>query len=94
MRRQLAELQIANESLSNRVAQALTNNVSGETLDVQKTALLDYTALKSAAVTKSPSDGGLHIDIEFSDLGKELSGRHLIRSRSGIFKPVELIPGG
>jgi preprotein translocase subunit SecD len=53
-------------------SESVTNNASGETMHVLKTPLVDHTALKSAAVTKNPSDGGLQIDVEFSELGKEL----------------------
>jgi RNA polymerase sigma factor (sigma-70 family) len=53
----------------------MTNNASGaggETLHVQKAPLLDYTAISSATVTTSMSSGAAQIDIEFSEVGKEL----------------------
>jgi len=56
-------------------AEAMTNNANGgrgETLYVQKTPLLDHTAISSAAVTKNTSTGVPQIDVEFSDVGREL----------------------
>jgi preprotein translocase subunit SecD len=53
----------------------MTNNASGaggETLHVQKTPLLDYTAVSSATVTRNASSGAPEIDVEFSQEGKEL----------------------
>lgn len=53
----------------------MTNNASGaggETLYVQKTPLLDYTAISSATVTTNMASGAPQIDIEFSEVGKEL----------------------
>jgi RNA polymerase sigma factor (sigma-70 family) len=53
----------------------MTNNASGaggETLHVQKTPLLDYTAISSATVTRNQSSGAPEISIEFSEEGKEL----------------------
>jgi preprotein translocase subunit SecD len=53
----------------------MTNNASGaggETLHVQKTPLLDYTAISSATVTRNPSSGAPEISVEFSQEGKEL----------------------
>jgi RNA polymerase sigma factor (sigma-70 family) len=50
----------------------MTNNASGETLHVQKTPLMDYTAISSATVTTDPSSGEPQINIELSDIGKEL----------------------
>ena len=53
----------------------MTNNASGaggETLHVQKTPLLDYTAISSATVTRNQSSGAPEIGIEFSEEGKEL----------------------
>ena len=53
----------------------MTNNASGvggETLHVQKTPLMDYTAIRSATVTTDPSSGAPQIDVEFSEVGKEL----------------------
>jgi len=53
----------------------MTNNASGaggETLHVQKTPLMDYTAISSATVTTDPSSGAPQIDVELSDVGKEL----------------------
>lgn len=59
----------------NGEAEAMTNNASGgrgETLYVQKTPLMDYTAISSATVTKNTSTGIPQIDVEFSDVGREL----------------------
>ena len=53
----------------------LTNNAGGaggETLRVQKAPLLDYTAISSATVSTNLSSGAPQIDIELSDVGKEL----------------------
>jgi RNA polymerase sigma factor (sigma-70 family) len=53
----------------------MTNNTrgaSGETLHVQKTPLLDYTAIRSATVTTNPLTGTPDIEIEFSQAGREL----------------------
>jgi RNA polymerase sigma factor (sigma-70 family) len=53
----------------------MTNNASGasgETLQVQKTPLMDYTAINSATVTTDPSSGDPEINVELSDVGKEL----------------------
>lgn len=53
----------------------MTNNASGagsDTLHVQKTPLLDYTAVSSATVTRDASSGAPTINVEFSEEGKEL----------------------
>jgi preprotein translocase subunit SecD len=50
----------------------MTNNASGETMHVQKTPLMDYTAISSATVTTDPSSGDPEINVELSDVGKEL----------------------
>ena len=47
-------------------------NPGGEALQVQKTPLLDYTAISSATVTTNMSSGVPQIDIEFSQVGREL----------------------
>ena len=55
--------------------ETITNSASGpdgESLALQKTPLLDYTAISSATVTTNNSSGVPQIDIEFSELGKEL----------------------
>jgi preprotein translocase subunit SecD len=56
-------------------AEAMTNNANsgrGETLYVRKTPLLDYTAISSATVTKNTLTGIPQIEVEFSDVGREL----------------------
>jgi len=56
-------------------SETITNSASGareETLYVQKTPLLDYTALKSAALGTNASTGAPEIDIEFNEVGKDL----------------------
>jgi RNA polymerase sigma factor (sigma-70 family) len=56
-------------------AEPMTNNASGaggETLYVQKSPLLDYTAISSATVTRDESTGVPQINVEFNDVGKEL----------------------
>jgi RNA polymerase sigma factor (sigma-70 family) len=53
----------------------MTNNASGaggETLQVQKTPLMDYTAIRSATVERDASSGDPEINVELSDVGKEL----------------------
>jgi RNA polymerase sigma factor (sigma-70 family) len=53
----------------------MTNNASGadgETLHVQKTPLMDFTAISSATVTTDLSSGAPQINVELSDVGKEL----------------------
>ena len=55
------------ESMTNTASGA-----SGETLHVQKTPLLDYTAISSATVTRNQSSGAPEISLEFSPEGKEL----------------------
>jgi RNA polymerase sigma factor (sigma-70 family) len=50
----------------------MTNNASGETMHVQKTPLMDYTAISSATVTTDPASGDPEINVELSDVGKEL----------------------
>ncbi len=50
----------------------MTNNAGGETLHVQKTPLMDYTAIRSATVTRNESTGAPEINVEFSEVGKEL----------------------
>jgi RNA polymerase sigma factor (sigma-70 family) len=49
----------------------LTNNAGGETLYVQKSPLLDHTAIGSASVEKNAL-GAPVINVEFSDVGREL----------------------
>lgn len=56
-------------------SELITNRVSGaagESLRVQKTPLMDYTAIQAATATKDASTGALRIDVEFSEVGKEL----------------------
>ena len=54
-------------------SEAITNHASaGETLYVQKTPLLDYTAVRSATITKNASSGAPEINVEFGPEGKEL----------------------
>jgi preprotein translocase subunit SecD len=64
---------VADEAAGN--TEPLTNSISGgagEILHVQKTPLLDYTAISSATIAPSDPSGGQQINIEFSDVGKEL----------------------
>jgi len=56
-------------------AEPMTNNAHGanpETLYVQKTPLLDHTVISTATVGVNPQSGSPEINVEFSDLGKEL----------------------
>ena len=53
-------------------SESMTNSAGGETLYVQKTPLLDYTAIRSATVTRNEFTGTPEINIEFSEVGKEL----------------------
>lgn len=53
----------------------MTNSASRaeeETIQVQNSPLLDYTAIRSTTVTKDPSSGAPEIDVEFSEEGKDL----------------------
>ena len=53
----------------------MTNNATGaqgETLQVEKAPLMDYTAIRSTSVTRNSSSGAPEIDLEFSDEGKDL----------------------
>jgi RNA polymerase sigma factor (sigma-70 family) len=52
--------------------EAVTNDSSGQTLQVQKTPLMDHTAIQTATVAINPTTGSPTIDIEFSPEGKEL----------------------
>jgi RNA polymerase sigma factor (sigma-70 family) len=56
-------------------SETMTNNSNGsngETLYVQKSPLLDYTAISSATVTTNTSTGAPQIAIAFSEEGKDL----------------------
>jgi preprotein translocase subunit SecD len=56
-------------------SEPIMNNLStanGENLYVQKTPLLDYTAIKAAVATRNASSGTPEIDVEFNDVGSEL----------------------
>jgi preprotein translocase subunit SecD len=56
-------------------SEPMTNSASsadGETLQVQKTPLMDYTAIRSATVERDASSGDPEINVELSDVGKEL----------------------
>jgi preprotein translocase subunit SecD len=55
--------------------QTMTNYAlknAAETLNVQKTPLMDGAAISSAAVTLDSATGRPQIEVEFSDVGKEL----------------------
>jgi RNA polymerase sigma factor (sigma-70 family) len=56
-------------------SELLTTDVgdaSGKTLHVRKTPLLDHTAISSVTVTRNMDTGTPQIDVEFSEVGKEL----------------------
>jgi RNA polymerase sigma factor (sigma-70 family) len=53
-------------------AEPMTNGAGEEALYVQKTPLMDYTAIRSATVERNASSGASEINVEFSDVGKEL----------------------
>ena len=53
-------------------SEPMTNNASGEIMHVQKTPLLDYTAIRAVIVTTNTASGAPQIDVEFSEVGKEL----------------------
>jgi preprotein translocase subunit SecD len=55
------------ESITNHA-----NNIDTETLQVEKTPLMDYTAIQSATVTRNASSGAPEINVEFSPEGGEL----------------------
>ena len=48
------------------------DGANGESLYVQKTPLLDYTAVRAATVTTNVSSGAPEITVEFNDIGSEL----------------------
>jgi preprotein translocase subunit SecD len=51
----------------------LTNvGINAEPLYVQKTPVLDHTAISSAVVKTDASTGTAQIDVEFNDLGRDL----------------------
>jgi hypothetical protein len=52
-------------------SEARTNN-AGEMLNLQKTPLMDHTAIRSATVTKNATSGTPEIQVEFSPDGQEL----------------------
>jgi len=53
-------------------SESMTNNAGGGTIQVQKTPLLDHTAIQSVSVSRNPSSGAPEIDIEFSLEGRDL----------------------
>jgi RNA polymerase sigma factor (sigma-70 family) len=53
-------------------SESMTNSAGNEALCVQKTPLMDYTAIRSATVERNASSGAPEINVEFSDVGKEL----------------------
>jgi preprotein translocase subunit SecD len=55
------------ESMTNRAG-----GTAGSTLQLDKTPLLDYTAIRSVDVTLDSSSGQAAINVEFSEEGKEL----------------------
>jgi preprotein translocase subunit SecD len=52
--------------------EAMTNNSSAETLRLQKTPIMDYTAIRLATASTDPLSGASSIDVEFNEEGKEL----------------------
>jgi RNA polymerase sigma factor (sigma-70 family) len=72
----------------------MTNNASGageQTLHVQKTPLLDYTAVSSATVTRNAASGAPEINVEFSQEGAELFATV---TRENINKRVAIVLDG
>jgi RNA polymerase sigma factor (sigma-70 family) len=53
-------------------SESMTNSAGDVALYVQKTPLMDYTAIRSASVERNASSGTPEINVEFSDVGKEL----------------------
>jgi preprotein translocase subunit SecD len=53
-------------------SEMITNGASGDALQVDRTPLLDHTAVRSVEVTDNASSGQPEISIELSDEGKEL----------------------
>jgi hypothetical protein len=62
-----------------------------ETVNVEKTVLLDQTALASASVIKSPLDGTPRIEIVFTDAGKR---RFAELTRQNVGRRLAIIIGG
>jgi preprotein translocase subunit SecD len=61
---------VADKSGAN--SELITNGASGDALQVDRTPLLDHTAVRSAEVTDNASTGKPEVTIELSDEGKEL----------------------
>jgi preprotein translocase subunit SecD len=75
-------------------SEPMTNNASGakaETVHVQKTPLLDSTAISSAIVTTNLSTGTPQIDVEFSEAGKQLFAEI---TKENINKRLAIVLGG
>lgn len=53
-------------------SEIITNGANGDALQVDRTPLLDHTAVRSVDVTDNTSSGQPEINIELSDEGKEL----------------------
>lgn len=65
--RKTNEASESTESVTNQV-----NGVSNEVLHLEKAPLMDYTAVRSASLSRDPITGSTGIDIEFSLEGKDL----------------------
>src|SRR5260221_182112 len=63
---------VLDKSAGNVEPMTSANGPGGESLDLEKKPLLDYPAISSATVTTNMSSGVPQIDIEFSQVGKEL----------------------
>jgi RNA polymerase sigma factor (sigma-70 family) len=53
-------------------SESMTNSAGDEAYYVQKAPLMDYAAIRSATVERNASSGAPEINVEFSDVGKEL----------------------
>ena len=68
-----------------------SDTASGETLHLEKAALLDYTAISSATVALNASSGAPEINVEFSPEGNELFAAV---TKENINKRLAIVLGG
>lgn len=74
-------------------SELLTNHTGNVTqaLRVEKTPLMNHTAIRSATVTPNLIYGGTQIDIEFNEVGKELFAAV---TRENLNKRLAIVLGG
>ena len=66
-------------------------NAGGTLINVQKTPLLDQTALRSATISTNPTTGGLEIGIELNPAGREQFAQF---TRENINKQLAIVMNG